>query len=160
MSITRLDSTLQTTVFRKSTFTGLATNFYSCIPLKYRLSAIQTLVHRAYKICSNWHLFHNEITFISKYFDSNAYPNCYVANIINNYLNKIYIPRIQIPTVPKDVVYVPMPYLGVHQRWFQAKLNKILSNPLSYINFRFAPTNPLSIGSLFKFKDSDRKSVV
>ena len=39
-----------TSVYRKKTFTGLLTNYFSFTPFKYKLGLIKTLIDRAYKI--------------------------------------------------------------------------------------------------------------
>ena len=51
-----------TTVFRKSTFTGLLMNFTSFTSYPYKLGLIRTLIDRAYKINSTWLGFHQETT--------------------------------------------------------------------------------------------------
>ena len=39
-----------TSVYRKKTYTGLLTNYFSFTPFKYKLGLIKTLIDRAYKI--------------------------------------------------------------------------------------------------------------
>ena len=41
---------LLTTVYRKNTFTGLPTNFYSFTSYSYKIGLIRTLIDRAYKM--------------------------------------------------------------------------------------------------------------
>ena len=48
-------------VYRKLTFSGVFTNFESFIPNSYKYALIFTLLHRAFKLCSNFELFHQEI---------------------------------------------------------------------------------------------------
>ena len=45
-----------TSVYRKKTFTGLSLNFYSFCDSKFKENACSTLLHRAYKISSNYKL--------------------------------------------------------------------------------------------------------
>ena len=45
---------LVTSVFRKSTYTGLLTNFFSFTPFPYKLGLIRTLVDRTFKINNTW----------------------------------------------------------------------------------------------------------
>ena len=56
-----------TTIFRKTTAIGLFTNYLSFTPLSYKIGLVKTLIHRAFKICSNWCLFHDEVNNIKKY---------------------------------------------------------------------------------------------
>ena len=50
-----------TTAFRKTTAIGLFTNYLSFTPLSYKIGLVKILIHRAFKICSNWYLFHDEL---------------------------------------------------------------------------------------------------
>ena len=43
-------SSLTTTVFRKKTFTGLLTNYFSFSPMSYKLGLVKTLVDRVFKV--------------------------------------------------------------------------------------------------------------
>ena len=51
----------QTSVFRKTTLTGLLTNFGIFIPFAYKLALILTLVHKIFYICSSWGIFHKNM---------------------------------------------------------------------------------------------------
>ena len=54
-----------TMVYRKKTYTGLLTNYFSFSSLSYKLGRIRTLVDRTYKINNTWqgsqHLDHLEL---------------------------------------------------------------------------------------------------
>ena len=58
--ISREDDHFITTVYRKSTFSGLGLNFYSFTDRQFKINSCRTLIFRAFKICSNWHLFHKK----------------------------------------------------------------------------------------------------
>ena len=46
-----------TTIFgKKKTAIGLFTNYLSFTPLSYKIGLVKTLIHRAFKIYSNWYL--------------------------------------------------------------------------------------------------------
>ena len=47
-----------TSVYRKKTFTGLLTNYFSFTPFKYKLEFIKTVIDRAYKINNTTQGFH------------------------------------------------------------------------------------------------------
>ena len=46
--IYKQNNRLYTTIYRKPTFTGLGTSFYSNISRKFKIKAMKTLVHSAY----------------------------------------------------------------------------------------------------------------
>ena len=55
-----------TSVYRKKTFTGLLTNYFSFTPFKYKLGLIKTVIERTYKINNTTQGFHNDISKVSK----------------------------------------------------------------------------------------------
>ena len=55
-------NSLLTSVYRKRTFTGLLTNYFSFTSFSYKLGLIRTLVDRAYKINDTWLEIHEDIT--------------------------------------------------------------------------------------------------
>ena len=70
VKVVKVDLWFYTGLFRKETFTGLATKRNSAEPIysRYRIKQIQCLVTRAYKICSISPRFNSEIDFLRRYF--------------------------------------------------------------------------------------------
>ena len=52
--------------FVRKTAIGLFTNYLSFILLSYKIGLVKTLIHRDFKICSNWCFFHDEVNNIKK----------------------------------------------------------------------------------------------
>ena len=75
--------------YRKSTDTGLTLNFHSLAPLKYKKSVVIGLVHRIYRTCSSWQLFHKAMEEAQTILLNNQYPLSFVENLINITFNKI-----------------------------------------------------------------------
>ena len=73
--VSRENDRFNTTVFRKKTFTGQGTNFYSHCFFNFKINALLTLFHRAYALTSNWNSFHFEIMYLHQYFTKNCYPS-------------------------------------------------------------------------------------
>ena len=51
----------ETSVYRKSTFSGVFTNFESFIPMTYKLGLLETVLFRSFSICFSYAQFHEEI---------------------------------------------------------------------------------------------------
>ena len=49
---------LITSVYHKSTYTGLLTNFLSFVPSVYKMSLVRTLIDKTFKINSSWQRMH------------------------------------------------------------------------------------------------------
>ena len=82
--ITKSGGRVVTDVYRKDTYTGLGLNFHSFVPSLFKINSIRTLLHRAYNICSTWHIFHEEVERLRKYF----YMNCYPRELVDKHIKK------------------------------------------------------------------------
>ena len=73
--VSRCNGQFVTGIFRKKTFTGLGLNFFSHCSSIFKINSCKTLLFRAYSLSSNWLKFHDEVTFLKKYFTANCYPS-------------------------------------------------------------------------------------
>ena len=71
---TRTDNHFTISVFRKPTFTGLCTNFFSCCSFRLKLNSVATILSRVHNVSSNYLLMHSEFDFLTSFFHSNGYP--------------------------------------------------------------------------------------
>ena len=66
--VSRKDSKCIISVYRKSTFAGLGTSFFSFECIKFKLNSIKTLLSRAYKIYISFVYLHDEFIFLTEFF--------------------------------------------------------------------------------------------
>ena len=78
-----------TSVYQKPTNCGIFLNTNSGCPERYKLGTITALIHRAYKIPSDWHDFNSTVDRLKQLFVNNRYSNKTFDNQLNKYLNKI-----------------------------------------------------------------------
>ena len=114
VTITRKNNSFCASVYRKTTFTGLGFRFDSFAPKLYKYNLISYLIHRAYKISSNFQLFHLETVKLHKFFSANFYPQYYFDKFLNNYLDRIYNPNKPTLSVPKLPISQLLPFKGNH----------------------------------------------
>ena len=88
IKISRGNNKFKTSVYRKPTFSGVFTNFGSFIPKSNKYNLLFTLLHRAFKLCSDFELLHQEIDKLKIIFESNGYPKSFVDFCIKKYLDK------------------------------------------------------------------------
>ena len=112
IDISKTVNGFSTGVFRKPTFTGLGLNFLSYCPLNFKINSCKTLLCRAYSVCSSWTKFHEEVSFLEKYFSKNGYPSNIFPKIVKKFIDNIFSPKPIEYTVPKKSVYVSLPYMG------------------------------------------------
>ena len=117
--ITRGESNISTTVFRKTTHSGVYSHYTSFIPTRMKQQLIYTLVDRAWKLCSSYKLWHLEMEHLKSMMMSNGYTKNYIDRQIKRYLSKTYSKSTDNTTddqskygPEKFKVYIKLPYLG------------------------------------------------
>ena len=90
ITVIRENNKFETAIFRKNIFTHLGLNFLSYEPMKYKINAIKTLIYRAFNLTSNYIYFNNEVIFLNKYFEKNAFPSNLFFNYLKKFLNNSY----------------------------------------------------------------------
>ena len=149
--VSRDNDRFNTSIFRKKTFTGQGTNFYSHCFYNFKINALSTLLHRAYALTSNWNSFHNEISYLHQYFLNNCYPSKLFYKCLHGFLDNLFIPKLDIPTVPKLQFYVNVPL--IHDKKFYQEIYRIIDHYIPAIELKLIQSNPFSIRSLFKIKE-------
>ena len=78
IKITRDNNKFLTSVYLKPTFSGVFTNFGSFILKSCKCNLLFALLHRAFKLFSNFERFHQEIDKLKTIFENNGYPKSFV----------------------------------------------------------------------------------
>ena len=118
-----------TSVYHKPTFSGVFTNFGSFIPKSYKYNLLFTLLHRAFKLCSNCERFHQEIDKLKTIFENNGYPKSFVDFCIKKYLDKVFIKKEVVLKASKKELNCVLPFLGKKSMQLRTRLvNSIESN--------------------------------
>ena len=112
MIINRNHGYIQTSVYRKPTFTGVYTHFHSFLPSAYKFGLLSTLLFRYFSLCLSFKLFHLEVLEFKRIFQRNGYPLSIINGAIFKFLNKIFVSKVLIHTVPKREYVITLPYLG------------------------------------------------
>ena len=80
-----------TSVYRKTTHTGVFLNFLAYAPTAWKKGVILCLLHRAKMICSSVSLFIAEIDNLRKMFISNSYSLKFFNDMLTNFLNRLNV---------------------------------------------------------------------
>jgi hypothetical protein len=126
ISISRSNNKFHTNVFRKKSFTGQGLNFYSYCPEIFKINSCNTLINRAYNICSDWSRISLELNFLSDYFKTDCYPDHIFQNCVRKYLGKLFHPIHPTLNVPKKLLYFSFPYTGFRSKSFQKELTAMI----------------------------------
>ena len=90
LNISRVNNSFSANIYRKVTFSGVFTNSERFIPISYKSNLIFTLLFRAFKLCSIFELFHQEILNLKDIFKRNGYPGNFIDVCIKRYLNQVF----------------------------------------------------------------------
>ena len=99
---------------------------YLCFtPLSHKIGLVKTFIRRAFKICSNCCLFHDEVNNIKKYLEKNSYPMSFIDREINTHLGKQF--NIEPPKVSNTIKlnYYKLTYIGHFSKTTKQKLKEI-----------------------------------
>ena len=66
--VSRVGKKFFTSIFCRLTFCGLGINYFNHCYKRFKLNALQILLHRAYSRCWTYHLLHNEFVFLKQIF--------------------------------------------------------------------------------------------
>jgi len=155
--ITRSKGRFESSVYRKDSFTGMGTSFFSYTPFIYKINSIKTLICRAYNVCSSYISLHNEFEFLRNFFCGNGFPRSIVDNQIRKFLDRqsescASVSR-SIPTTRDTNLFITLPYFGSQSEKLRTELSSLLEKYFCAINFRILLVNKFKIGSLFNYKD-------
>ena len=124
IKINRDNNRFLTSVYRKPTFSGVFTNFDSYIPLSYKSGLISSLLYRAFKLCSNFEIFHQEIIFLKDIFKRNGYPSNFIDKCVKTFLDKIFIEKKVFSVAQKKELVCVLPFIGKKSLQLRSQLVK------------------------------------
>ena len=153
MLIDRRNGKIQTSVYRKPTFTGVYTHFHSFLPSVYKFGLLSTILFRYFSICSSFLLFHLEVLEFKKIFLKNGYPSRILNACIHKFLHKIFTEKVVRYDVPKKEYNIILPYLGPLSNKISRRIKTVFQRviPAGKINIIYKTERRLS--HFFRFKD-------
>ena len=80
---------LSSTWYFKHTDTGLIMNFHALAPKRYKRSVVTGFVHRIYRACSSWQLFHESLEKAKRILERNQYSPAFYEPLIREALTTI-----------------------------------------------------------------------
>ena len=98
--------------------------------------------------------FHIEVEHLRSIFKCNNYPVNIIDQCIKKFLDKLYVPKQIVLTVPKKELLVFLPFLETFSLNLRKCLYKAVSRSLPQCNIKVIFQSKNRLSSLFKFKDS------
>ena len=137
--ITKTSIGIETTIYKKPTFSGLYTKWDSYTPIKYKRNLINNLLHRVHQICSSFALLHKEFNQISLALEKNGYPKNFLNKHINRFMEKHYGKDIPKETIFKDPrvkeFFMQLPFIREISPQTEKEINSFLPSLILKPNF-------------------------
>ena len=144
-----------TNIYRKPTFSGLYSNFYSFLPEKYKIGLIHTLLFRIYTICSDRSNIFIEIGKLRKFMRKNEYPSNFLDKHVKLFFDKVFSKKTSMDNydVPRKVVKINLPFMGTDSLRLRTKLTNIVRNYFPMCKVQISLNAGCRLGNFFRFKD-------
>ena len=118
-----------------------------------------TLLHKAFKLCSNFEHFHQEIDKLKTALKINGYPKIFVDLFIKKYLDKVFIKNEVVLKASKMELICVLPFIGNKPRQLRTHLVNSTENNLKFCKLKVIFQSPCKLSSLFRYKDSLKKEI-
>ena len=159
-----LDGSLQTTVYRKPSFSGLYLKWSSFVPKPFKRGLVNCLLYRAWRICSTYTLFHQEVTFIRQILLSNDYPETFIDSCINRFVSSKMTNGygVSLPMFGPDKkrIVLSLPFCGSNSLKLKRQLKRMLNIVAPWIDLCIVFKPAFKIQQLSKLKDQFPKSIL
>ena len=95
------------------------------------IGLVHTLLFHFFKICSSMENFYIEVELLRSISKCNNYTVNIIDQCIKKFLDKLFVPKQILPTVPKKELLVVLPYLGTFCLDLRNRFYKSFSKSLS-----------------------------
>jgi hypothetical protein len=152
-NVTKSNGSFQTSIFRKSTFTGLSTGIFSFCSFRFKLNWIKTLLNRGFRICSTFNAMHTEFEFLRSIFSLNGFPSLLVYTQIKKFMSRHYN-KVAPDCGSWNLIYCSFPYFGKAPETMAKELKVLINKYLLNVNLPVILVNNFKIGSFSRYKDA------
>jgi hypothetical protein len=151
--VTKCGNKFHTSVYRKPTFPGLGTSFFSFCSFLFKLNVIKTLINRGYNVCSQFSRVHEEFETLKRFFIANGFPLPLINAQIKKYLASKFTPQVKDVSQQRNF-YCCIPYFGPSSETLAHETNLLFSKYFANVNLKVILVNSFKIGSFFPYKDT------
>jgi len=152
VSVTRENDTFSTSIYRKPTFSGLYTNYFSFISDRYKKGLILSLIFRVFTFAIDWKRFDSEVVFLKDIFRKNSYPLHFIDKCIKVFLEKAINP-IVLRSDQRHEMIISLPFMGKYSNEVKKRISGFASKFLIDTKITIIWNSPRKLRSLFTFKD-------
>ena len=118
-----------------------------------------TLLHKAFKLCSNFEPFHQEIDRLKTIFENHGYPKSFVDICIKKCLDKVPIKKRRSTESFKKELICVLSFIGNKSLQLRTRLVNSIENNLKFCKLKVIFQSPCQLSSPFRYKDSLKKEI-
>ena len=154
VEVTKNSDGFSTDLFRKKTNTGLGMRYDSAIMTTYKTNLVKCLVDRAFKICSSYTNFCNEIVKLKRFFFQNGFPSLLVDRLISDKIESLRKHTASECTVQRKIIYCSIPFCSREvNRNISKEIRELVVRFYPQIDLRLIFKNSFKVANMFIFKD-------
>ena len=154
VKVQRINNQFNTSIYRKSTFSGVYLNYKSYLPKEYKHGLLFTLLFRAFTISSDYETFHQEIEKLKVIWCKNAFPCFIIDKCIRNFLDKLFVEKREIVQPPsKKEKTLVLPYLGNISLQLKRRLRNVFRIHCPEIKLNVVFKSAFRLSTRFHYKD-------
>ena len=109
-----------------------------------------TLLHKAFKLCSNFERFHQEIDKLKTVFENYGYPKSFVDFYIKKYLDKVFIKKKVVLKASKKELICVFLFLGKKSMQLRTRLVNSIESNLKFWKLKVNFQSPCKLNPLFR----------
>ena len=117
------------------------------------------LLHRAFKLCSNFEPFHQESDKLKTIFKNNGNLKRFVDLCVKKYLDKVFIKKEVVLKASKKELICILPFIGNKSLQLRTRLVNPIENKLKFCKLKIISQLPCKLGWQFRYKDSLKKEI-
>ena len=153
VNVFRENGKFVTNVYRKKHALEFILTFSSFIPLEHKFVLVYTLLHRCFCLVFDMSKFQFEIEKLKEILLSNRYSNKFIDKSTSKFMNKLYIKKPVMLTVPKKQLYLVLPFMGKMSALVKSGLARSLHKRLPFCKVKIAFKTSNRLKNYFSFKN-------
>ena len=150
--VSRTENGFVTNIYRKRTFSGVFTNFFSFLHIQFKACLISTLLFRCHQLTSSTDEFHKEIERLRGILAKNSYPLEFIDQCTSAFLNKRYNKK-PLQEEEKRKEMIVLPYLGKLSLEIRTRLKKYVKKHVTNCDLMVIFRSERRVRSMFHYKD-------
>ena len=140
-------------MYRKTTFSGVLTNYFSFTAMRYKIGLIRCLIDRVYKINNTSKGFNEDLKKVFYILKRNCYLEYIINKVSKNYLDRKSMVTTDTPGEEESKLsYFKLPYIGKSSTAMSSRIKNICQKYCNNVDVRLVFLS-FKLSNMFSTKD-------